>query len=394
MSRQSTATTLTGFDLFAADVLDDPYPHLHRLRAAGAFVPLEKYSLWAVTRFDEAKEVLRDHKTFSSAAGVGLEPLSGERRRTGDLINSDPPKHTKMRKVIGRYTTPRMAATLTDTIRGRAAKLLDDGVSDVVTDLAGPLAVGVIADYMGLGTEARHKFLDWARAGFDLMGPPTERSPRQLELAVESIRYIYRLGETRDLAPGSVGDRVCAAADRGELDLMEALAVLWGSSVVAGMDTTVSFLGNLFGQLIDNPSEWDRLAADPAMADAAVEESLRHEPPVRHFLRQTTREVEAGRVRLPAGARVAVLFGAANRDPDRFAQPDRFDISRAGGTHLAFGHGVHTCLGAPFARLQGKVVLELLIERGLRPVGAGRPVRAANTWLRSFRSLPVVLGRR
>lgn len=186
-----------------------------------------------------------------------------------------------------------------------------------------------------------------------------------------------------------MADSLFKSVGTADLNFEEAGSLIFGL-IVAGMDTTVNLIGNMVHALIESPEQWEKLRTNPSLAASTVEEALRFDAPVQPgFFRTATQDVEVAGTRIPAGARVMLGFGSANRDPEQFAEPTRFLIDRVPNEHVAFGTGVHACLGAPLARLEGRVVLELLLQRVCSMSLAGRPRRRENKMVRGFRELPV-----
>jgi cytochrome P450 len=388
---------------------EDPYDLYEQLRARG---PLSRSALGPVTTSHAvATEVLR-----SDAAGVGWDrsqapALIRWALRFGDeldatgvaeppsMLVTDPPDHTRFRRLVSRAFTPRATLASEPMVQRTAEALLDrlagcDDVVDLVDAYAAQLPVLVIADLLGVPAERREDFLRWGAAAAASLDPglPLRRylaAERALRAMHAFLRgHFDRL--RRDPGEDLVSRLVTLPDDEAltERELHATVMLLLG----AGFETTVNLLGNAVVLLDAHRDQWDALRADPAGWDGAVEEVLRHDSPVQITGRSTTRDVEVAGVPLPAGTRVTLLLGAANRDPALFDGPARFDVTRRNAReHLAFSGGIHYCLGAGLARLEGVVGLRTLAERFPRLRVAGRPVRRDLQTLRGFESLPVRL---
>ncbi|MCW2697612.1 MAG: cytochrome [Modestobacter sp.] len=386
---------------------EDPHPLYEQIRARG---PLSDSSLGLVTASHAvATEVLR-----SEAFGVGWDRSTAPRwvrwvlRATDDpaasgvteppsMLVVDPPDHTRYRRLVSRAFTPRATARFEPAIEAIAGSLLDrldhSGPVDLVAGYAAPLPVLVIADLLGVPTDRREDFLRWGEAAAVSLDPGLPW--RRYAEAAASLREMHRFlaGHVDRLRRDPGDDLVSQLVGRTDdpltdQELHAVVMLLLG----AGFETTVNLLGNAVVALDAHPDQRDGLVRDPSGWDRAVEEVLRHDSPVQLTGRTVrTGTTVAGRA-LPAGARVTLLLGAANRDPALFADPDRFDATRANARdHLAFSAGIHYCLGAGLARLEAVGALRALAERfpGLRV--AGTPERRDLQTLRGFARLPVRL---
>jgi 4-methoxybenzoate monooxygenase (O-demethylating) len=379
------------FNPFAPATVADPHPAAAALRESHAVAHLPELDVWAITRHADVKAALRDHGTFSSVGGPQLVP-GGRPAETGIIISSDPPMHTRVRKAIARFFTPRSMAQLEAGIRSRTTAAIDRllaGEADAIEILAEPVPVHVFCDLMGLGLDGREDLPRFADAVFDLMGPAGERTAAAMARMDEFGAYVMGAATGGGFTEGSIGAHIFgpAVAD-GELDLEEAIS-LFAGVLVAGMDTTSNFLGNALHLFATEPEQWQHLRDDPSGIDAACDEVLRHEAPVQYFFRHVAQEVTIGDDTIPEGARAMLMYGSANRDPRQFDDPDRFDIGRPRPDHVAFGHGIHLCLGAPLARLEGRVVLEELVARVAHLEPAGPAERKQVNVIRGFRRLPL-----
>ena len=357
----------------------------------------DRYGMWHVFRHDDVEAILRDPPTFSSDT-ARLVPAAAPVRR-GMLTQIDPPEHRALRRLVSATFTPRMVAGLEPRIRSLTGRLLDDAGArfDLVDALAFPLPVIVIAELLGLPADDRPLFRTWADGLFNMqVGDPNdpELGPQVAAAMSEITDYFLRACRARRAEPRDdlISALVTTDVEGRVLDDEEA-ANFSMLLLLAGHITTTVLLGNAVRTFDENPGVWAELRADPALIAGAVEEVLRLRSPFVQVGRATVRAVEVGGVEIPADALVLPWLLSANRDPAAHREPDRFDLRRGlgGGAQLAFGHGVHFCLGAPLARLEGRVALEELTSRfhGLS-VDRSVPVRHFPRGILGTRELPVV----
>ncbi len=352
-------------DLWSDEILTDPYPAYARLREIGPVLYSPQFDAYIVTRYDEVRHVLQDWETFTSARGVGLNAWANAMSGRG-ILTTDPPLHDTRRKVLNAQLVPREVARhhafLVDVAGQMVGALVDRGWFDAVTDLADPYSVKVVADLCGLPEEGREHLIERASAAFDTFGPDNELTRNAWDGFAELFDYAVNVATPDRLTPGTWGTEIYDAGERGDVE-PEACPGLMLAYVWAGMDTTVNSIAAAVSLFADHPDQWDLLRTDRSLLASATNEVLRIEPPVQRFTRATTRATELAGVALPEGARVAVLFGSANRDERRFPEPDRFDITRNPTDHLSFGRGIHRCVGAGLAQEEIKAVLEQLADR-------------------------------
>jgi cytochrome P450 len=382
-------------DPFDPEVLVDPYPFHQRMRDAGPVVFLERYGTWAMARHAEVAEALSDWETFASGAGVGLADFRREPpwRPPSLLLEADPPAHTAVRKPVLHLMTPKTMHGLRPAFEAAAEALAEELVAreafDAVTDLAQVYPVRVFADAVGLPEEGRHHLLAYAAMVFNAFGPRNALVEAAFADAAPVIEWITAACRREALAPGGLGAKIWAAADAGDITADQA-PLLVRSLLAAGLDTTIYGLGNALFCLVTNPEQYDLLHADPGLAKAAFEETLRFESPVQTFFRTTTRPVDVGGTVIPGDAKVLLFMASANRDPRRWGDDAaRYDIRRRTAGHLAFGYGIHVCVGQFLSRLEGELVLAALARRAHRLDLAGVPVPQPNNTLKGFRHLPL-----
>lgn len=382
------------FDPFDPATIADPFGPYRRLRdEAPAF--RTEHGFWVISRYDDVVRTLRDHERFSSSAGVG-----SEWRPVPMMISVDPPDHTRLRRLVQREFTPRAVAAWDERVTGIVDDALDAfverGGGDLAAEVAYPIPIGVIADMLDVPAEHRADFKRWSDDTIDALGGglDAETSTRVELSIIEFAQYFAEVIARRRLAPGKDLLSLLVDPTNGETladgDLISFAILL----LVAGNETTTNLIGNLVHALATHPDQWTRLQRDRTLVPAAVEEVLRFDAPIQGFFRNTVVDVELHGETIPADEKVMVLFGSANRDERKYPEPDRFIVDRNPMDHVAFGAGIHLCLGAPLARLEGVRFLERLLDRVERVELAGEVERTENPLLRGVRHLPVSLALR
>lgn len=380
-------------DPFSTAFFDDPYPDHQRLRDAGPVVWLARYGVYGIARHAEVHRVLNDWGTFCSSRGVGLQDFSRETpwRPPSLVLETDPPEHDRARKVLARVLSP---VTMRDLREGfaEAAEALIAGLVgreiDGIADLAQAFPLSVFPDRIGLRREGREHLLPYAGLAFNAFGPDNALRREAMARAQPHIAWVTEQCRRENLSPDGIGARIHAAADTGEITADEA-TLLVRSLLTAGIDTTVNGIGAALYSLARFPAQFAALRADPTLARNAFEEAVRFESPVQTFFRTTTRAVELAGATIPAGAKVLMFLASANRDPRRWDDPDRYDITRKTSGHVGFGSGIHMCVGQLLARLEGEVVLQALARHATVIQITGAPRRAYNNTLRGLDSLPL-----
>ncbi len=386
----------SALDPFGDGFLRDPFACHAQLREAGPVVWLERYGVWAMARYAEVHDALRDWETFSSSAGVGLSDFRKEKpwRPPSLLLEADPPEHSRARKAVARALSPRTVRDLREEFardaEQLAAELLARGTVDGVRDIAEEFPLRVFPRAVGLADDCRDQLLAYGNMAFNAFGPRNHLVAESLARMDGVVAWIAAHCTRDALAPGGLGARIYASADQGEITEEEA-ALLVRSLLTAGVDTTVIGLGCALDCLARDPAQWRLLRDDPSLAGAAFEETLRYASPVQTFFRTTTRPVTVSGVTIGAGEKVLLFLAAANRDPRRWPDPDRFDIRRRAVGHVGFGYGIHACVGAALSRVEGEVLLQALARQAASLAPAGEPVRRLNNTLSGFASLPLTL---
>ncbi|PQM45891.1 cytochrome P450 [Mycobacterium talmoniae] len=407
----------TTFDLNDPALIADPYPHYARLRDEAPVYHCTDPDLWVLSRHDDVAVAIRDASRFSSDLGNAsrfadnpfnptmkipslLARLLGSVAPVRTLLTSDAPLHTELRRKVGRAFTPRRITAwepriweIADSLVDEMAAKSDGSPIDLVTDLASPLPTIVIAEMMGIPAERHNDFKRWSDNLVN--GLLTDGSKAKLlSSAVEISWFFARAVRTRRRNPGDDLVSLLVAGDRDTeaLSLPE-LVNFCILLLVAGNETTTNLISNAMLAMLDRPEVWQQIVTEPALAAAAVEETLRFDGPGQGLLRITTTDITIADTTIPAGARVLPLIASANRDPRHWDDPDEFRLDRKTGDHLAFGSGIHFCLGNALARIESRAAIEALARRLPTLTRAGTPVRIASPVLRGHRSLPVVIGR-
>jgi cytochrome P450 len=388
-----TQATLS-YDPFAAETVADPYPWYSRLQTEAPLYRQNALGFWVLSRYGDVLAGARAHTSLSSAEGIiyTRQPLPM-------MLTMDPPDHTRLRRIVARDFTPTAVGGWRPLVDGLARdavdRMLQEGTTDAVAAVASPLPILVIAEILGVPSEDYPQFRVWSDQiveSLALNDPgDIERATRTVDGILSLQRYVTALVEERRAAPkNDLLSRLVQPRDEGTLSDTEAF---WFSLLllVAGNETTTNLLGNILHTFAREPGVWDGLRSSPQLIAGAIEESLRHDSPIQGFFRTVIAPYSVQGVEIPAGDRVLLLYGAANRDPRHFEDPDAFRIDRNPADHLGFGSGIHLCLGAHLARLEASAVLGELARRVRRIEPAGDPVRGDNPILRGMAKLPLTL---
>lgn len=380
-------------DLYSDAVIRDPYPVYAHLRAMGPVVWLSHHQVFALPRYAEVASVLRQPKRFISSRGVSLNERTN-RLLVGSTLNSDPPEHDATRGITSEPLLPGALEAITPRIRGAAdalvAELAQRGRFDAVSDFAQYLPVTIVAELVGLPDAARQKMLTWASATFNLFGPENERAKAAFDDLRDLKAFLDEYGTPEKLKPGGWAQRIFqVGAERGIP--FETCAQLMRDYINPSLDTTISSTAQAIKFFADEPEQWALVRERPELIPNAVEEVVRLASPIRAFTRFVAEDSEIAGVPVPQGARVMVMYASANRDERKFADPDRFDVTRDVHDHLGFGSGVHMCMGMHLARLEIVSLLQSLARRVKTIALAGEPVVAMNNTIRAYASLPVMV---
>lgn len=383
--------TLAGFDPFDATTLQCPFPHYATMRSTSPVHFVERVGVHLVTRHDLVMEVLRDPATYSSKFGGAGMPLPAEHRqlmaevmaegypRVPTMLTADQPDHTRYRLLVSKAFHPAAIAALEPVIRRITVGLIDSwidrGSIEFVRDFAVPLPVGVIAHALNVPDDRLADFKRWSDDSIAGIGTTLSIEGRlQAERGVNEFQHYFaeqlerRRTEPRDdllthLLNARVDHDDPEVTDKRPLDMPEMLSIVQ-QLLVAGNETTTKMLTEMMRLLGEHPDQWQQVRDDPSRVDAVVEETLRLSTPTQGMWRVVTRDVELGGTHLTKGSRIVIVFSSANRDESLFEQPDEFDPDRGNlRLSLAFGKGIHFCLGANLSRLEGQIALQELSRR-------------------------------
>lgn len=377
-------------DLWSDENLSNPYPTYAQLREQAAVVKLTQADVYAITRYEEIRAALGDWETFSSENAIGFnDGVNGA--LTGTTLATDPPLHEKLRAALTEGLTPRALRSIKGSIDEKAEKivaaLVARGSFDAVEDLAKELPLQVVVDLIGVKDDyVRENILNWGSAAFNVLGPMNARTGMNFPIAGQLYEWASQLTKA-DLKEGSIGYGIFEAAERGDIPA-DSPGHIVHQYVAAGLDTTIATIANAIQRLGENPDQYELLRNDPSLVPAAMNETLRCDSLMVAQGRRTTRDVEIDGAVIPKGAHVAILFGAGNRDPRHYENPEVFDIARNPMDHLSFGYGVHSCAGQGLARLEVYAALEALVKQ-VKSFKIGTPVRKINNSSLALDHLPV-----
>lgn len=359
------------YNPLAPEIRENPYPVYAEMRRTAPAHYVEALGLWAIPRYDDVLAVVRDHQSFSSS------PMNFQSVREGffgasaaTIIGADPPIHTRLRNLVNRGFTPRRISQLEPRVCQIAEQLVeqlaDRGSFDLMADFAIPLPVTVIAEMLGVEAERYAEFKRWSDTVVSLIsGAPDQERRARLQPDLHAFRdYFLGAVDRRRAEPRE--DLISAllrASDTEEALTAEEVITFAALLLVAGNETTTNLIGNAMLALLEHPEQLEEVRQNPALVPNLVEEALRYDAPVQGLFRQATRDIAFGDATVTAGSLVMPLFASANRDEHQFAEPDRFDVRRNTDGHLAFGFGIHFCLGAALARLEARIGLGALLKQ-------------------------------
>ncbi len=375
------AQSLSLSNLMRPEVRANPYPFYAQIRSQDPVHWDEAMGVWVLTRYADVASAFNDAR-FSRAQGLmgwykrqpeseqaAAEPVYHAYSKM--MTYADPPYHTRLRGLANKAFTPRVVEQMRLHIQQIVEGLLDAvqvrGRMDVIHDLAYPLPIIVIAEMLGLPAEERQRFKEWSDDLFAVFGL-VRRSPNLMDKASHSLAemtdYVTTLSKERRLQPREdLLTALVTVVDEGNRLTQAELVANVGLILAAAHETTTNLIGNGMLALLRNPDQMQKLRENPALVTAAVEEILRYDSPAQIVYRSAIEDVEMDGQRLGKGQLVNMVLGAANRDPAQFSEPDRFDITRDEGRHVGLGLGIHFCLGAPLARLEGQIAFTTLLRR-------------------------------
>ncbi len=391
---EAEAVPNLAIDPFDKVFLGDPYAYHDMIREAGPVVWLDSVGAFAMARYEEVKDSLRDHETFCSSRGVGTLDFAKETpfRPPSLLLEADPPLHDRTRSMMNRIVSLKALKELRPRWQAKAEELVDRLVErrrfDAVKDLSEIFPMMIFPDTIGLRDDGREHLLDYATIVFNAFGPDNDVLREGNEGKEAAIEWVAEACKRDNLKEGGWGMAVFEAADRGVCTHEEAERLV-RSFLSAGVDTTVNGIGHMVLALAGHPEEYQKLRSNPSLVRRAFEESLRWDSTVQTFFRTTTKRVEVGGAEIPEGQKVLLFLAAANRDPLHWDEPDAFRIERNTSGHVGFGFGIHQCLGQMVARLEGELIGTALAERVASIRLTGAPVRRLNNTLHAIDSVPV-----
>ncbi len=396
------------FSPFAQGIAADPYPAYRALREQDPVHYNALMDAWVVTRYQDVTFVLSDPRFSANrrqarnrfaqmVEAQALEERFGPFGRAPTMLTSDPPEHTRLRRLVSKAFTARAVEDLRPRIAEIVAHLLADirseGRADLVASLAYPLPVIVIAEMLGVPPEERDRFKRWSDDVAATLGGPfagAEAIERGATAVQELASYLREVIAQRRRQPrGDLISGLIAAEEQGQVLSEDEILSTSMLLLIAGNETTTNLIGNGVLALLQNPDQLQRLRDDPSLIRSAVEELLRYVGPVQGTARVATEDVEIGSRRIAAGQVVFALLAAANRDPAQFAEPDRLDIGRQPNPHVAFGDGIHFCLGAPLARAEAQEAISGLLRQLPGLALDGEPEWGGTFIIRGVRRLPI-----
>ena len=377
------SATLSPEALVSSEFLRNPYPELKWLRENAPVHFNDAIGGWVVTRYDDIVVTMKDTGTYSNEGRLGraVDYLPAESKaqlgafqshyRTKGLLHSDPPDHTRLRALVQKAFSPRMIDQMRPRIQQIVDDLLDkvagDGGMEVIQQLAFALPVTVLAEIMGTPQSDHHYFQKWANALLAFQGvnkPSFDVLLQAQDALIEGREYLTRLIKRRRSEPGQdLVSQLVAVESEGERLTEDELINTCISFLVAGHETTTSLIGNGLLLFLQHVDQWNLLKEDRSLLPAAIEEVLRFESPVARQPRVIRRDAVLGGQELAAGQMLFQMLNSGNRDSDHFTDPDVFDIRRTKNRHIAFGYGVHFCIGAPLSRAEGYIVFDTLLQR-------------------------------
>jgi cytochrome P450 len=395
--------------LFDPDVVQCPFPHYRELQATCPVYKVPDEDLYLVTTYDDCVEILSDTDTFSSKAGPGLRQrqypaaravLDSGHQIVRTLLTNDPPEHTYYRTLVSRAFTARRIAALEPGVKLVIDRLVDrlaaSGGGDFVSDFAQPLPLIVISQFLGVPEEDLDQFKRWSDDAASVLGGTLseEEQIRVNGSLIELLRYFADQSDARRGAPSSDFLSTLVGAEGGALSVEEIIAIAY-VVLVAGNETTVNLLSSVMLMLLQDDALLARVRADRSLVSTVIEEALRLQSPVQGFPRRVLSDTKIGGVPIPAGSQVMLMVAAANRDPAYFDDPDVVRVEEGQSrAHIAFGKGIHFCVGAALSRLEAEIGLNALLDRFPTIEFADMtfvPRYADNAILRSLLELPITV---
>ena len=383
-------------DPFSDEVLANPHPFFEQLRETAPVVYLKPHGVYAVGRYDEVGQVMSDHGRFTTTGGIGMSDIRkpGAWRPRSPITEIDPPEHTAVRAALQKILSPLVVRQWREQFEKEAEivaqRAVDKGEIDGVRDIAEAFVLSVFPRVLGIDVPPERLVIT-GEMNFNQLGPNNQRLQRALQRAEPIMEWYADQLKRERMLPGGFGEKIFEAEDRGEFAPGTAAPHV-RSFFRAGVDTTMAGIGHALNQLARHPDQYELVRSDPTRIKNAFEEAIRIESPAMVLFRTTAGEVELSGYRLEADTKVAFYPGAANRDPRKWADPDRYDITRnVSGVHRAFGVGAHVCIGQMIARLEAECIIGALARRVKRIELTGEPEPRLVNALRTLDSLPLRL---
>lgn len=382
------------YDPFTHTVADDPYPIYRQLREEHPVYCCEQRGCWVLSRFEDVQPAARNWELFSNEGGVDLDQPAHYLGR-GDFLDSDPPLHDRLRGVLHEHFKPKALAALEGAVRrrveGLVAPLVARGEGDLAAELAFPLPMQTILDLMGLSGDEAGVYGRLLQAAVERI-PGSEETPPHARAAMAELEgRVSEAIEARRKAPQDDLLTIIAKAEAAGMMTAEEIPGMCLLLLIAGWETTAGLLSSSLLHLARHPEQRALLVDRPELVPRAVEEVLRFDAPVQHLARLTTARVELHGVEIDEGERVLLLWGAANRDTRRWERGEEFDVLREQKRNIAFGEGIHHCLGAPLARMEARIALELLLPQAPHYEIVGDVTRFHAHQVRGLEHLPASL---
>ncbi|MBB5750038.1 cytochrome P450 [Micrococcus sp. TA1] len=383
-------------DPFTIENISNPYPLHEKLREAGPVVWLEKHGCYAVTRYEWVYEILTDFESYCSSGGLGPKDIRKEAEwRPPSILESDPPTHTVMRRGLAGVISPSTMRRLREQFAPFAEELAEEvarrGDVDGIVDIAERYPLKVFPDAVGLRPDGRENLLPYGSMVFNAFGADNDIRAAAFEEGERVAAWVMDSCERKNLTETGLGADIWTVADEGRIEPQQA-TLLVRALLSAGVDTTIFGIGNTLYNLAKYPEQWEKLKAKPQLAKFAVDEALRVESPFQMFHRTSTVDTEIGGVHIPADSKILLFMGAANRDPRKWGEDaDVFDLDRNASGHVAFGMGLHQCVGQPIARTEIELMLQALATRVDRIELTGEVTPWIHNVLRGFARMPLRL---
>ena len=376
-------------DFYSEDVIRDPYPEYELMRGLGPVVYLKKLGAYAFTNYESVKYALQNHRIFINSNGVAADDF-GSSFLKGNILSSDPPVHSELRKVMAPPLMPKSLKLIETRVEEFAVKIINklilkqDGF-DVMRELAPILPLEIVRDMIGLPEFGKRNMLNWADAAFNILGIQNSRGQDGVRKITEMRQFIEGKITRENIRKGGWIDRLFIMLENDEIK-PEHVPIIIRDYTTPSLDTTISAIGHLIWHLSQNPDQWDEIRNDKSKIELAISESIRLSSPIRSFCRTTAVDIEFQSYKIPEGSKVMLLFASANRDDRVFPEPDRFNINRLTNDHLGFGYGIHMCVGKHLAILEMSKLL-LAMSNQVKTIRTYNPRIYLNNTIYRFEEL-------